>query len=429
MILKGSQRGGARQLSAHLLKEENEQIELMELRGFMADDLPGAFDEAHAIAHGTKCKQFLFSISLNPPADAVLSDADFQKSADEVEARLGIKGQPRIIVVHEKEGRRHAHAVWSRIDAQTMTAKPLPFFKNRLRDLSREMYLEHGWTLPDGLRDPLLKNPRNFDQAEWQQAQRTERDPREIKQVFAEAWQQSDGRKAFAAALEERGFILAKGDRRGYVAVDHHGEVYSLSRWSGVKTKDIRARIGNPDDLPGVEAAKERMRAALSPKLKGFRQELVQAHRAKIITVKERKFTIAVAHRTDRDKLKAAHELRRETETHARASQFRSGVAGLWDRISGRARTTREHNALAAQQCERRDQSEMHALVSRQLAERQLFQKEVVALRTRQRDERLNLDADIGAALVMEGRKHANAARIRLLLERSRNRNGPTLDR
>ena len=240
MILKASQRGGARQLSAHLLKPENEQVEIVELRGFMSDDVPGAFDEAHAIAQGTKCKQFLFSLSLNPPAGAVLSDADFQKSADEVEARLGIKGQPRIIVVHEKEGRRHAHAVWSRIDAQTMTAKPLPFFKNRLRDLSREMYLEHGWTLPDGLRDPLLKNPRNFDQAEWQQAQRTERDPRETKQVFQEVWQRSDGCKAFAAGLEEQGFILAKGDRRGHVAVDHDGEVYSLSRWTGVKTKDRR---------------------------------------------------------------------------------------------------------------------------------------------------------------------------------------------
>ena len=58
MILKGSQRGGARQLSAHLLKDENEHIDLVELRGFMASDLTGALDEAHAIAKGTKCQQF-----------------------------------------------------------------------------------------------------------------------------------------------------------------------------------------------------------------------------------------------------------------------------------------------------------------------------------------------------------------------------------
>ena len=43
MILKGSQRGGAKQLAAHLLKvEENEHVEVYELEGFIADDLEGA---------------------------------------------------------------------------------------------------------------------------------------------------------------------------------------------------------------------------------------------------------------------------------------------------------------------------------------------------------------------------------------------------
>jgi hypothetical protein len=40
MILKGSQRSGAGQLARHLLKSENEHVELHELRGFMADELP-----------------------------------------------------------------------------------------------------------------------------------------------------------------------------------------------------------------------------------------------------------------------------------------------------------------------------------------------------------------------------------------------------
>ena len=34
MILKGSQRGGARNLASHLLKQENEHIDLVELRGW-----------------------------------------------------------------------------------------------------------------------------------------------------------------------------------------------------------------------------------------------------------------------------------------------------------------------------------------------------------------------------------------------------------
>ena len=40
MILKGSQRGGAKQLAQHLLKtEENEHVAVHELRGFIAESL------------------------------------------------------------------------------------------------------------------------------------------------------------------------------------------------------------------------------------------------------------------------------------------------------------------------------------------------------------------------------------------------------
>jgi hypothetical protein len=74
MILKGSQRAGGRQLAAHLLRaDENEHVEVHELRGFVAEDLDGAFAEAYAASKGTRAKQFLFSLSLNPPPTARLS--------------------------------------------------------------------------------------------------------------------------------------------------------------------------------------------------------------------------------------------------------------------------------------------------------------------------------------------------------------------
>jgi hypothetical protein len=68
MILKGSQRGGGQQLAAHLLRaDENKHVGVHEIRGFMADDVHGAFVEAHALSKGTKAGQYLFSLSLNPP--------------------------------------------------------------------------------------------------------------------------------------------------------------------------------------------------------------------------------------------------------------------------------------------------------------------------------------------------------------------------
>ncbi|ESQ91986.1 hypothetical protein ABAC460_03560 [Asticcacaulis sp. AC460] len=56
-----------------------------------------------------------------------------------------ILGHPRMIIFHEKEGRRPAHVVWSRVDADTMTAKNLLHFKRTLREISKQMYLENGW--------------------------------------------------------------------------------------------------------------------------------------------------------------------------------------------------------------------------------------------------------------------------------------------
>ena len=117
MILVGNQRGGARDLAQHLLKEENDHVELHELRGFSSETLHGALNEAHAVSQGTRCKQFLFSLSLNPPKNERVSTDAFERAINQAEARLGLNGQPRAVVFHEKEGRRHAHAVWSRIKA------------------------------------------------------------------------------------------------------------------------------------------------------------------------------------------------------------------------------------------------------------------------------------------------------------------------
>lgn len=78
MILKGNQRGGARDLAIHLMKPENDRVEVHGIRGFVSDDLMGAFRESEAIAKGTKCKQHLYSLSLNPPQDEDVSKVVFE---------------------------------------------------------------------------------------------------------------------------------------------------------------------------------------------------------------------------------------------------------------------------------------------------------------------------------------------------------------
>jgi len=63
MILKASQRGGGRDLAVHLLKPENEHVEVHEVRGFCSETVLGAFKEAQAVARGTSCQQYISSPS------------------------------------------------------------------------------------------------------------------------------------------------------------------------------------------------------------------------------------------------------------------------------------------------------------------------------------------------------------------------------
>jgi len=184
MILHGNQRGGGRDLTLHLLKDENEHVDVYDIRGFVSDDVESAFNEAYAISKGTKAKQFLYSLSLNPPPQEQVSTESFEQAIERVEDTLNLKDQPRVIVFHEKEGRRHCHAVWSRIDTQEMKAIPLPHTKRKLMELSRELYVQHGWGMPRGMMNSAEKDPKNFTLAERQQAKRLGKDPREIKQAL-----------------------------------------------------------------------------------------------------------------------------------------------------------------------------------------------------------------------------------------------------
>lgn len=185
----------------------------------------------------------------------------FEAAIAEIEARMGLSGQPRAFVFHEKEGpggyRRHAHCVWSRIDTSQMKAINLPHFKLKLREISRQLFLEHGWQMPPGLQNSDDHNRLNYSQAECQQAKRVKRDPRELKRIFLDCWAASDSKAAYANALKDHGLILAKGDRRGHVAVDESGEVYAISRWTGINVKDVRARLGDANDLPSIDDAVE----------------------------------------------------------------------------------------------------------------------------------------------------------------------------
>ena len=370
MILKGNQRASGRELALHLLNvEDNEHAVVHELRGFVADDLIGAFQESEAISLGTKCQQYLFSLSLNPPQSAKVSVEEFERVIGEIERRMGLSGQPRAVVFHEKKGRRHAHCVWSRIDVDQMRAINLSHYKLRLQDISREIFLEHGWEMPAGLQKAQDRDPLNYSAQEAGQAKRVKRDPAALKKQLKSCWEGSDSRSAFTNALAEHGFCLARGDRRGFVAVDAQGEVYSLSRWLGVKTKDLKARLGDFTDLPDVEEAIEFLSHAKP------QQSTRVADQAKNNDHDAKVAILVAGQRLARIALSENQEVRRIAELKARQDRLPKGLKAAWSRLTGQHQRICEQLSSEAQACAVRDQREQQALIDAHLAARQALDR------------------------------------------------------
>lgn len=397
MNLQGSQRGGAKNLALHLLKAENDHVEIHELRGFVSDELVPALNEAHAISRGTKAKQFLFSVSFNPPPEENVPTAAFEQAIDRVENHFGLTGQPRAIVFHEKKGRRHAHAVWSRTDAEKMKAIPLPYTKRDLKMISRELYIEHGWNMPRGYMQSQERDPTNFTMAQWQQAKRIGKDPREIKTDLQDCWAISDTQAAFRQALEERGYLLARGDRRGFVAIDFTCEIFSISKkWIGVSAKEVRAKLTEPNTLPSVEDAKQEIARAMAGHLSELEHQHNQVIKDRLMLLEQKHTSLVQSQKQERQRLKAAQETRFCSENLQRQARFNKGFRGLFDRIMGKHRRIRQRNEYEAYQTALRDRQERDALIFRQLDERRVLQArtERLASFSRQRQRSLSRDME-----------------------------------
>ncbi|MEM9762542.1 MAG: relaxase [Pseudomonadota bacterium] len=382
MILKGAQRSGAKALATHLSNEsDNDFVEVHEVRGFLSEDMTGAFEEVQAIAKGTRCKQPFFSVSLNPPNDVSVGIEIFEAAIDKIEEANGLTGQPRVIVFHEKEGRRHAHAVWSRIDAETMTARNLPHFKNKLQAISRTIYIEHQWKMPKGLIDRSQSNPTNVTLAEWQAAKRRGRNAIDQKALIQQCWAASDDRASFATALAERGYRLAQGTRRSHVIVAHDGEVFAVARATGRKAKDVRARLGDPTDLPSVDEAMARHRADLGAQFGRLAREARRGLTADQAHLDAKRTAMIAEHRRERTLLDEGQAKRWHAEAAERAATLRAGLSGLWQRLTGQRSKIVARNEAAVLSALSRDREQRQRMIDAQLAERRHLEQARIRLR------------------------------------------------
>lgn len=270
MIIKGSSRGQSTAdtlaLAVHLLAKENEAVEVLELRGVAAAELPAALEEMRLVTLGTRARRGLYhaSVSLDREEAPEMGRGRWLQAADELERRLGMPKHQRAIVRHVKRGREHVHVVWCR--AHPVTLRVARDSQNYRRHEECSRALETRWNLrpvigvhtrPPGTPRPVALGTH----CDWQAQERTGITVRDVAAALQEAWEASTTGQAFAAAIGREGFRLARG-RRGNVVVDGAGTPHSLPRRLQLKAAVVQRRLGDidPASLPTVEACKSATR-------------------------------------------------------------------------------------------------------------------------------------------------------------------------
>jgi hypothetical protein len=233
MIVKGNSRGNARLLSHYLVtQQDNEAIRILDVDGQLnpnAGDLHRALFLMGVSAELSKSRKGLYHAQINPAIgeDVLMEDKDWLKASDILGRQLGLLNQRRIIVLHTKKGRIHAHVVWERYDH------------------------DKGRMVSDSFSRLAQDRARKEMEAVFNHAPTPHRNTRrpELKASLSALWKQTRTGKDFIHAARQHGYIIAEGAGRSpYIVVDDTRRSYDLTRQlQGVRLKEVRQRLrGEP---------------------------------------------------------------------------------------------------------------------------------------------------------------------------------------
>jgi hypothetical protein len=271
MIAKGVLHAQGTRLARYLITgKDRERAELLELRGFALSGIVDAFRLVHVMARASKCVFPFFHVAVRNPVGETLNPAQWTYAANAIEQSLGLAHQPRAIAFHTclQTGGSHMHVAWSRLDQGSLTAKPLPFFKERLKRVCRNLERHFGLTeVSSARKGPIAYAP---TRPEEEQSRRLGVDLRDHRETLRDCFERSDCGRSFQRVLEEQGIVLARGERRDFLAIDRAGGIHALGkRVLGVSAAEVRARFADlaRDELPTVEEVRQSLRSSPAPNI------------------------------------------------------------------------------------------------------------------------------------------------------------------
>ena len=269
MIIKGGSRANAGQLSRYLENQgANDNVEVLELPAY-ANDLGQAIGDMERVGAMTRAKKTLYHAQVNPETDYSMNASDWHQSADILAKKLGFENQPRVIVLHQKNGRSHAHVVFQRTDTETgrVVSDSWNYLRHEEAARECEQVLGH--------RRTRSKNRgRSYTREEDRKAKKARRTVKDIRAELTRQYEQAADGTEFRKRLEARGFYLAKGDRRAFSMVDRYEETYNPARMvKSARTSDLK-RLLHDQELPDQETLRAQIKLENDAKIEAREEQI-----------------------------------------------------------------------------------------------------------------------------------------------------------
>lgn len=294
MIIKSSQRAGHAELAAHLVKKKDidgtpQKVTVSGNRDLASNDnVHDALQDMAILSQASqRCQKDLYHISMNPSQE--MTEADWNAAWEAYEKEFGLSHLPYIEVTHDKGEHRqpHKHRVYERVDVETGKAVHLNHTRIRNEKVARvvEFTLGHPLTVgkhnrtvmkqleQDGQSDIIAwmreghahdceRPAANQNHADVQQEKRTDLPTEQVKAELQACYKAAVDGRSFQVLIAEKGYALAKGDKRDFVIVDATGSLHSPRRRLGVRAKELRDRWADlqREQLEAVEAVVARLK-------------------------------------------------------------------------------------------------------------------------------------------------------------------------
>jgi len=289
MIIKGGSRSNGAQLGRYLMETgENAEVKVLELPA-SARSVPEAVRDMERMGKATRGEKVLYHAQINPNPGEPMWKGDWIRSADILAEKLGMEGQPRVIVFHLKEGylegaREHAHVVFQRTDVEKgrLISDSHNYRKHEAASRQIERELGHepvptvdrgtSYTQEEARKASQLPAPTELVRREGSARVTYVPDgqygplrsgrganPKEVRAFVTMAYQRARGPEEFRGYLWAAKLQIAIGERRAYSLIDEFGNDYTLARMvQGARTSDLKRFLGPvEEELMGQQDVQE----------------------------------------------------------------------------------------------------------------------------------------------------------------------------